>query len=681
MEQIKTMIEMNESLAKQVEDQEDILRNLFAEVERVDDSIEETKDSYQKIEGKRRQLAEKIEECEVKIVKINQNNMEGRNDVKMLQEKQQSLKGQIRDKMKFKEIQKKEQVRISNNLMNMEREQQNVEKILENLEDQVKEQDEKIHSKTENINNLKDKLKKVKNNNQILTKMYNQKIKEKKTIQLSRDVLSIEKQSTKKHLILEEERLDNIRENQKKEEKQLSKLEEMLRRKRDGLLDASDKLLELERITKKLNNQVNGVHGEIKRLGVECEKVKMQQEKYAEVASVGHTRFYEKIEELKLKNFMVGDLQRVNVELANRLKEEQIAYEGVRTERNTHGKRLLEMKEEILECANRHKGLVHEIKQLSEEVSLKNIFSIRQTEKSEFIKNQNIELEGKLLSLENKIKTFEESIKYNEIEIDKLKVLLVEAEEEKKKKLKEQNLIMNERDILGRQIIKRKQDMNKILKDIKVLQYYIKNSENQFINERNEVEDLEMQLEETKENVKLNHLENEGFITIQEEVEKLNKECWVLKNRNALLKEEIGYVLNVHEWRELKVTQPKKYDLILKLQGLQKKNISEENKLKKLDRDIKDKKNEFKDLKENINRGIGKEGQEKLYKLQEALSQKKQNFSEVLLTMKYAKKKMDSLKVDILKLDTSLDMYKKNYFAYRNGEDICDGDGNRLDLD
>ena len=665
VEQIVALDTQNKELEDGIKGQEDVLGKLFVEIDQISKETQVTHGRYNQIERERKELGYKIDDMEAEMFVLLQSNEEANADVKILEEKQVDLKASIRSMEKFQDVQKKEDIRINNHLVNMEREQKNVTKILQTLEDQNEETDEKIQLKKAEIQQNTQKLDNFKKKHLALVKMLKKKENEVLSDKMVIDELHIEYSAQQKNLLLEEDNLAKTRDTKLKEEKQIEKLEEVLRKKRDGLLFGSNRLLELERITKKMNNQVAGVHSEIKRVGIECEKVKTQQEKYAEVASAGHTRFYEKIEELKLKNFMVGDLQRVNAELGLRLKEEQGAYEGVRKERNAHGKRLLEMKEEIVRCANKHKSLVHEIKQLSEEVSIKNIFSIRQTEKSENIKNQNIELENRVMSLNNKNATLEQTIKYNEAEIDKLKVLLVEAEDEKKKKLKEQTLIMNERDILGRQIIRRKQDMAKVLRDIKILQYYIRNTESQFQEQKQELALLKSQLQKLEADIKTTKLEERGLQTIEEEVGRLNKETWRLKNRNASLKEQIGIVVNVHQWRELQATEPEKYDLILKLQGLQKKNAREEHKLHSIDEKIKQRNDHYKGLAETLSRGLGQKGLKELRKLSLAFSEKKKRLAEVMENMANAKKKLALLEDEVLVIDTSIGMHKRNYFEVR----------------
>ena len=666
LDELKEVLDSTNRLREENLEDEGVIKGLLDELDHLDEMKLDIQKKCADIDLERKGLHDKIDEGEAEIDQLNQMNGEYSKDVDDLEKEIESLKTKIRERGKMRELYRKKNVRIRNRLGNMEKEHVNAVSILESLESQIQEMDDKIIMKAKELDSHSEKLRHMKKKEEVLERMLKTKEFNITQMKMESDELSGEVVALKKHLVIDEKNLVNKEELQKKEEKKIEKLEEMLRKKKDGLLQGSEKLLEFERMIKKLDNQINGVHIEIRKLGVESEKVKKQQERYAEVASVGHTRFYEKIEELKLKNFMVGDLQRVNSEMAQRLKDEQAAYEGVHKERNLHGKRLLEMKEEILVCANKHKGLVHQIKQLSEEVSTKNIFSIRETRKSDSIKNENIELDNKFLSLENKIDSLEKTIKYNEVEIDKLKVLLVKAEEEKKKKLKEQSLIMNERDILGRQIIRRKQDTNRALKNIKILQYYIRNSENHFLDMKKDVEAFKEQMAGINADVRKKQLETQGCKVIREEVEKIAKECIIMKNRNALLQEEITNVVNVHQWREIEATNPEKFALIDKLQSLQKKKIKKYYQLEQKKKLQKEKEARYLQLKKFLKRGIGEKGLKELGKLRAALCQKQKDFAQVLENLKHAKEQVEKLEREITNVDTEIHMHRRNYFSFRS---------------
>lgn len=72
-----------------------------------------------------------------------------------------------------------------------------------------------------------------------------------------------------------------------------------------------------------------------------------------------------------MKNNLIHKLQRKNIEVENRLKQQQNLYEAVRTDRNLYSKNLLEAQEEIQELRMQFKLMSQQINQLKEEINQK----------------------------------------------------------------------------------------------------------------------------------------------------------------------------------------------------------------------------------------------------------------------------------------------------------------------
>ncbi len=67
-----------------------------------------------------------------------------------------------------------------------------------------------------------------------------------------------------------------------------------------------------------------------------------EQEKYGIDASQAHARYYQTVEEVKIKNNIIQEFQKKNQELNAKLKHQQNLYEAVRNDRNLYSKQLLE---------------------------------------------------------------------------------------------------------------------------------------------------------------------------------------------------------------------------------------------------------------------------------------------------------------------------------------------------
>ena len=78
-------------------------------------------------------------------------------------------------------------------------------------------------------------------------------------------------------------------------------------------------------------------------------------QKYGIEASQANAKYYQCLEQVKLKNNLITKLQKKNIEAEGRLKQQQNLYEAVRSDRNLYSKNLLEAQEEIAELKMKFK--------------------------------------------------------------------------------------------------------------------------------------------------------------------------------------------------------------------------------------------------------------------------------------------------------------------------------------
>lgn len=86
--------------------------------------------------------------------------------------------------------------------------------------------------------------------------------------------------------------------------------------------------LNLEEVNKlkKLKNEVTSYQLEHGKLSCVLEQIKKEQEKYGIEASHAHSKYYQTLEELKIKNTQIQNLQRENQEVENKCKHQQNLY-------------------------------------------------------------------------------------------------------------------------------------------------------------------------------------------------------------------------------------------------------------------------------------------------------------------------------------------------------------------
>ena len=117
----------------------------------------------------------------------------------------------------------------------------------------------------------------------------------------------------------------------------------------------------LQNKLKKLENQVRGYQIEAQKLNKIITLLEKEQEKYGIEASQAHAKYYQTIEEVKIKNNMIAELQKKNAEVEAKLKHQQNLYEAVRSDRNLYSKNLLESQEENAELNKKHSRMKQQV--------------------------------------------------------------------------------------------------------------------------------------------------------------------------------------------------------------------------------------------------------------------------------------------------------------------------------
>lgn len=110
---------------------------------------------------------------------------------------------------------------------------------------------------------------------------------------------------------------------------------------------------------KRLSNEYSGYKKEIKKMYSKIEKLGEERERYGVEQKHAEARWKQCQEDIKLKNSLMDELHRKNVEADAKLKQQQNLYEAVRSDRNLYSKNLIESHDEIEELKKKRKIMQH----------------------------------------------------------------------------------------------------------------------------------------------------------------------------------------------------------------------------------------------------------------------------------------------------------------------------------
>lgn len=321
---------------------------------------------------------------------------------------------------------------------------------------------------------------------------------------------------------------------------------------------------------KKMKRDQLVVQKDIWRLNQENDRLELEKEKRGTEASKANSKYYHLLEEIKLKDNLISEFQKKNLETEAKLKQQQNMYESVLSDRNYYSKCLTETQEEIAEIKRKYRIVMHQISQYKEEITVKEAALVNEyidvnnlTKVCDGLKKQNV-------NLSDTIDTKEVEMKNLKDQIMKLQFIIKESGSQKTK-LKEQfEMIVSERDILGTQLIRRNEELELLYEKIKIQQSTLKKGEVQYQDKLSMIENLKETIAELMKALKGFKIQVQSVPDLKRDVHSLYKELIEEKLKVKALSEELENPMNVHRWRKLEGTESEAYEMITKIHTLQK---------------------------------------------------------------------------------------------------------------
>ena len=169
---------------------------------------------------------------------------------------------------------------------------------------------------------------------------------------------------------------------ERKKQEELMRERDILTKLKTQAENATQRQIDLVKIN---DNTKRNLEQEIQGYKVEAQKqqklifqLEKEREKYGIEASEANGKYMQALEEVKLREMAIIDLQKKIAEGENRLKQQQNLYEAVRSDRNLYSKNLIEAQDEIQEMKRKFKIINHQIEQLKEEISAKDLALVKE---------------------------------------------------------------------------------------------------------------------------------------------------------------------------------------------------------------------------------------------------------------------------------------------------------------
>jgi len=273
------------------------------------------------------------------------------------------------------------------------------------------------------------------------------------------------------------------------------------------------------------------------------------------------------------------------------------------------------------------------------------------------------------------IKEAETAIASQKAEIEKLNHIINEADQERLRQKKEYDIVINERDILGTQLIRRNDELALLYEKIKIQQSTLNKGQIQYRDRLNEIRVLKIKLNDLKRELAILKNSVSNIDVLKREVHHLGRELLQERTKVKALSEELENPLNVHRWRKLEGSDPSTYEMIHKIQTLQKRLIAKTEEVVEKDLLIQEKEKLYIELKNILARQPGPEVAEQLSVYQQNLREKTRQMKAMASELNMYQAQVNEYKYEIERLTRDLQDMKRRYYEQKRKEQLANTGG------
>ena len=318
-------------------------------------------------------------------------------------------------------------------------------------------------------------------------------------------------------------------------------------------------------------------------------------------------KLIEVIEEIKLKESSLAEYDKKLNESRLRLEKTEKMYETIKADRNMNVKELIGVKEEkesikkqVIMLKNQQTLLA-----TSKQGTEKDLKKVKSDYNS--IEKERDYLKIKLNNMQKQLSLSHQVTNNLQIEQKKLLSLLNDADKEAKNSSKQIQILIIERGILGSQLIRRNDEISLLYEKIKLLKFTLQRGESSYSIRLNDLKILKKEILRLRKIIHIQSNEDKIVLKLKNELRHSEKE---LLNEKAKCKalEHLQETMKIHRWRKVEACDPAKYELIIKVQSLQKSLISKYEETAKLQLQFQEKDKIFFELKKYYSRQQFKEG-------------------------------------------------------------------------
>ncbi|XP_072932969.1 cilia- and flagella-associated protein 58-like [Epargyreus clarus] len=424
-----------------------------------------------------------------------------------------------------------------------------------------------------------------------------------------------------------------------------------------------------EQRRKQLEHELEVSASQISKQRLIIRQLEKDKDRMLEEAIALNEKIDEVSEEVRLRTADILDLKKALREELIKGRKLSVALDATRTERNMLHKNYTEALDEIQDLKQKLKMLAYQIEQLKEDISGKE--SGLKTCEGALAKcnKKNEQLRSELQAGVVKLSEARADITALRQEEARLNRIVQEGDTARAKLMKELEGLMNERDVVGAQLVRRNDEISLLYEKIRILEVTLHRGERQYEQRVEDIRLLRLEIIRLRKEKNLLSKGIENMTDLRLEVFNLERELGRERLRVRALEEALETPLNVHRWRKLQGTDPESVRLTQKLRLTQKKVLAQSEMLVLKERELKETKNLYSAVKDMLALQPSPEIQQTLNRTQRALAQRTTKMKCLIAELSMRERQVTDLRLELDRVNEELHSFKQRYFEMKRALD------------
>lgn len=476
--------------------------------------------------------------------------------------------------------------------------------------------------------------------------------------------------------------LERDLETQRKEVATQRKQIETLARSRDMLTKQMTQALSDTEVQQQLvvqhEQQQRQLEGEITSFKLESQKqnkalsgLEKERDKHIAEAASHQQKAAETSAELGVAETQILQLKKAVAEGEAAMKQQMSAYEAVRSDRNLTAKNLIAAQDEIAEMKRKLKILNHQIDQLKEEISGKESHLLKEQGLKEEVEGQKFKLKAQVDKLAQANAKTLRDVELAKNEEEKLTKIVGEAEAEKARLKADLERVISERDVLGTQVIRRNDELALVHEKLKIQQNALYHGESAYQERHEDMRVLKVEIKKQRREIANLKKKTTNTKRLADDLTVAKEKLLQEQNRCKALEKEMETPMNVHRWRQLEGSDPGAYEMIQKVQTLQKRLIQKTEEVVEKELRIQEKEKRYMELKNILARQPGPEVAEQLTIYQQTVKDKNRQLKAMASELNMYQMQVSEYQFEIERLARELGETKKKFLSQKRKEALA----------